>query len=40
VVRHNYQFHQGFEFVALSEEKRDKIRAACASLTPYEGGWY
>lgn len=40
VVRNHFQFRHGFEFVGLSEEKREQIRAACASLQPYEGGWY
>jgi hypothetical protein len=30
----------GFEFVSLREDEREKIRAACASLKEYEGGWY
>ena len=32
VVRNHYYFRHGLEFVGLSEEKRAKIRAACASL--------
>lgn len=40
VVRNHYQFRQGFEFVGLTDEKRAKIRSACQSLRPYEGGWY
>lgn len=40
VVRNQCQFRQGFEFVGLSDENRDKIQAACTSLKPYEGGWY
>ena len=40
VVRNQFQFRQGFEFVGLSDENRDKIQAACTSLKPYEGGWY
>ena len=40
IVRNHNEFRYGFEFVGLSEEQRGKIRAACASLNPYEGGWY
>lgn len=40
VVRNHYGFRHGFEFLHLSDEAREKIRCACASLRPYEGGWY
>ena len=40
VVRHRYLFRHGFEFVRLSDENREQIRAVCASLRAYEGGWY
>lgn len=40
VVRHHYLFRHGFEFVRLSDENREQIRAVCESLRPYEGGWY
>jgi len=40
VVRNHYCFRYGFEFVSLTEENRERIRAVCASLKPYAGGWY
>ena len=40
VVRNHHYFRHGFEFVGLSEENRETIQAAFASLKPYEGGWY
>ena len=40
VVRNQFHFRQGFEFVDLTAEQQEEIRRVCASLTPYEGGWY
>lgn len=30
----------GFEFVGVNDDTREQIRTLCASLRPYEGGWY
>lgn len=40
VVRNHCHFRHGFEFISLNEEMRERIRSACSSLKPYEGGWY
>ena len=40
VVRNQFHFRHGFEFVGLTPEQQEEIRRVCASLTPYEGGWY
>lgn len=40
VIRNHNHFRHGFEFVDLSDENRAKIRKACSSLNPYDGGWY
>lgn len=40
VVRNHYHFRHGFEFVGVTDETREQIRTLCASLRPYEGGWY
>lgn len=40
VVRNQNHFRHGFQFVGVTDAIREEIRTLCASLRPYEGGWY
>jgi len=38
IVRNKNQFRYGFEFTAITDEQRERIRQLCDSLIRYTGG--